>query len=165
MPRTLFQRLRIWLSGNARDHEDLLESEARYRELVEDTPDAIFIHVDERIVYANRAALALLGATAADRVVGRLRRDFIHPDDRAASATPVEGTHAGLGTPRVNQRYVRLDGSVVLGEVVAARVDYRGRPATLLFVRGSHGDLEAVFSGITRSREDDIFSRMLHFQN
>lgn len=135
MPDTLFHRYRRWSSSKARAHSELLESEARYRELVEATPDGIYIHADDRIVYANRAALDQLGATSADQIVGRSREDFVHPDDRAESRTRVREIYAGVRLPRINQRYLRLDGSVVHGETVATLMTYRGRPAVLVFVR------------------------------
>ncbi len=135
MPNTLFHRYRLWSSSKALAHADLLESEARYRELVESTPDGIYIHSDDRIVYVNRAALDQLGATSAEHVVGRSRLDFIHPDDRAESRSRVDDIYGGLRTPRINQRYLRLDGSVFYGETVATLITYLGEPAVLVFVR------------------------------
>ena len=135
MPNTLFHRYRLWSSSKALAHSELLESEARYRELVEGTPDGIYIHSDDRIVYVNRAALDQLGATSADQIVGRSRLDFIHPDDRAESRSRVRDIYGGLRTPRINQRYLRLDGSVFYGETVATLITYLGKPAVLVFVR------------------------------
>lgn len=135
MPRSLFHRFREWLSGSQAAYAELRDSEARYRDLVERSPDAIYIHANERIVYLNRAALDQLGASSPDQIVGRSRLDFIHPDDQAQSIARVRDMYAGQRTPPVHQRYVRLDGSVMHGEAVAIPIAYQGKPAVLVFVR------------------------------
>jgi PAS domain S-box-containing protein len=45
-------------------------SEARYRQLVEFTLDAIWMHTDEKLVYLNPEALRLFGASDRD-LLGR----------------------------------------------------------------------------------------------
>ena len=66
----------------------LAESEAKYRNLVELAPDAILIHQDETIVFANPAAVAMLGADEA----GGPRRpaDTRHRPSRQAGAREME---------------------------------------------------------------------------
>jgi diguanylate cyclase (GGDEF)-like protein/PAS domain S-box-containing protein len=135
MPRSLFHRFREWLSGTQAAYAELRDSEARYRDLVERSPDAIYIHANDRIVYLNRAALDQLGASSPDQVVGRSRFDLVHPDDHAQSIARVRDVYSGQTAPRVHQRYVRLDGSVMHGEVVAMPISYQGEPAVLVFVR------------------------------
>lgn len=135
MPRSLFHRVREWLSGTRHAYAELRDSEARYRDLVERAPDAIYIHADDRIVYVNRAALDQLGASAADQIVGRSRFDFIHPDDHAESIARVHDIRAGRPAPQVHQRYLRLDGSLMYGEAMAMPIAYQGKPAVLVFVR------------------------------
>ncbi len=48
-----------------------------YRALVESSPDAILIHSDWRIRFANQAMLALLGAEDSAQVVGRSPLDIV----------------------------------------------------------------------------------------
>ena len=49
------------LTERLRDQALLRESETRFRGLIEMSPDAIYVHVDDRIVYANPAAARLFG--------------------------------------------------------------------------------------------------------
>jgi PAS domain-containing protein len=44
--------------------EALRKSEQRYRQLIDVTPDAIFVHSDERVVLANPAMARMFGAGA-----------------------------------------------------------------------------------------------------
>lgn len=49
----------------------LRESEERYRQLVDLLPDAVVVHRDGKIVFANPAGVSLVGAASADQIVGR----------------------------------------------------------------------------------------------
>jgi PAS domain S-box-containing protein len=60
----------------------LRESEERYRELVELSPEPIVVHSEVEVVYANPAAVRLLGASGLDEVIGKRLLDFVHPDSR-----------------------------------------------------------------------------------
>lgn len=63
-----------------RAEEELQRSEKRYRQVVEGTDNVILrLDLDGRILYANRAALALLGAAAAD---GVLLENLVMEEDR-----------------------------------------------------------------------------------
>ncbi|TAL17980.1 PAS domain S-box protein [bacterium] len=116
--------------------ERLRESEARYRALVEMSPDAIFVHVNGRFVYANRAGLTLLGAKAPEELLGREIIESVHPDYRhlVKSRTHSITEHSAIA-PLLEEKFVRLDGSVVDVEVVGAPVVYGGQPAVQVVAR------------------------------
>ncbi len=58
----------------------LKESEEGYRKLLETSPYAIFVHVDQKIVFMNPAGLELLGAHNSSEIIGKSIFDFPHPD-------------------------------------------------------------------------------------
>ncbi len=60
----------------------LIESEEKYRGLVENSPDGIVIYVNERITYANSEALRIVKAINNEQVIGKSVLEFIHPDSR-----------------------------------------------------------------------------------
>src|SRR4051794_9614605 len=64
----------------------LQESEERYRRLVELAPDAIAVHREGHILYANPAAARLMGAAEPAELIGRSIFEFVHPDYRALVA-------------------------------------------------------------------------------
>ena len=99
----------------------LMRSEQRYRNLVDSSPDAIFINQGGLFSYVNRAALRLFGARDAAELVGTPCLDRIHPDDRAMVRERIRLlTTERRAVPPAEQRYLRLDGSVVDVEVSAA---------------------------------------------
>lgn len=60
---------------------ELLESESRYRTLVEMSPDAIVLAHEDRLIYLNPAAEKMLGLNVAD-AQGIRPADLVHPEDR-----------------------------------------------------------------------------------
>jgi len=63
-----------------------VESDDRYRRLMQFLPDGVWIICKGVIVYANEAAIGLFGGTRPEELVGRESVDFILDDDRAQIA-------------------------------------------------------------------------------
>ncbi|GFE62850.1 PAS domain-containing protein [Geobacter sp. AOG2] len=106
--------------------DELRKNEERYRGLVETAPIAIFINRDNRIEYANRAALELFGADGA-AVIGRTPYDFVHPDFHAAMTERIKTLLRGGGVPLTETSVLRPDGSERQVEVAAVTfVDRQG---------------------------------------
>ncbi|ELK49406.1 bacterio-opsin activator-like protein, partial [Haloferax sp. BAB-2207] len=66
-----------------RTERALAESEARYRTLVENVRDAIFVARDGGVVLVNEAATTLTGYDRAALTDGDIVETVVHPDDRA----------------------------------------------------------------------------------
>lgn len=94
--------------------EDLRKREEHYRRLVESSPDAIFVHHRGKMVFANRAAAVLLGASDPGEIIARPVLDFVHSDDRpVVEARLTKALEHDTELALVEQRLVRLDGRVV----------------------------------------------------
>jgi PAS domain S-box-containing protein len=114
----------------------LEESEHRYRQLVEFSPDAILVYGDGVFVFANAAAVALLGGESAGDIVGKDWKQFFEPIDTAAIMEIVRKGTETVQEPNVlGVRFHRLDGGVIDAEAAAIRVSYRGNPAVLVVAR------------------------------
>ena len=114
----------------------LAESEDRYRRLVESCPEPIVVHSSGRIRFINPAGVVLLGAQSAGELLGRPIMDFVHADFHAIVAERVRKMEE-TGEPgyRLEEKILRLDGSVVEVEVAGARVLFQGEPAIQLVGR------------------------------
>lgn len=114
----------------------LQASEQRHRELVELSPDAMLVLCGEEVVLVNRAALRLFRAFTPAEIVGRSVLEFIHPACRQHllwDMTRVAAENATL--PVLEERMVRLDGTMVDAELTAAPLLHNGREAMQLFIR------------------------------
>jgi PAS domain S-box-containing protein len=114
----------------------LAESEAKYRQVVDSSPDAIAMHAEGKVVFVNATGLRLLGASSPDEVLGRPFLDFVHPEERPSS---VDRARLILDSRRelrpTERRLLRLDGSTLEVELAAAPCMHRGRPAAMIFAR------------------------------
>lgn len=90
-----------------------------FRVAVELCPDAILIHTDGRITYANKAAAALLGAATPESLLQHLVFEFIDPASRGLAQERTAALRAGQAVPPVQMRWLRVDQSVVEVEASA----------------------------------------------
>ena len=106
------------------------ESEQRYRTLVEWSPEAIVIVRDEKIVFANPAAVGLFGARSAQALVGRPAIERVDPQFHALVQARTLGQRATRSAaPMVEVVMRKLDGSAIDVEVQSIWIVYDGQPA------------------------------------
>ncbi|MFO0929820.1 MAG: PAS domain S-box protein, partial [Gemmataceae bacterium] len=111
----------------------LRESQDRYRQLLDVLPTPVFLHTDDRIVFCNPAAIRLMGASAADDLLGRAYTDVAHPDYRDLVLQRLAVMRqTGQPVPPVEMRIVRLDGRPVSVYSVSTPLVDGGQPAFLV---------------------------------
>jgi PAS domain S-box-containing protein len=120
----------------------LMNSENAYRQLVELSPDGIYIHQDEKIVYINAAGVRLFGGHAPADLLGTSCWDRLHPDSYTLVRQRLQEIQVTkMAVALVEETYVRLDGSVFPVDVAAAPFIYQGKPA-----------LQVVFHDLTERK-------------
>jgi diguanylate cyclase (GGDEF)-like protein/PAS domain S-box-containing protein len=123
-------------SARRRAEAALIESEERYERLVELSPDGILLVARGTITFANSAALKIYQAQRPEQLVGRRYFDLVHAESlgevtvRLRSPAPHEFERHLL-----EQKHVRLDGSVVYVELASASISLRGEECTLIVTR------------------------------
>ena len=135
-----------------RTDEALLESEERYRRLVELSPDVIAIVVDGRVDFINQAGLSFYGAESLSEIQGRSLLDFFHPDSRGQVISRQILIDSGLPAPPLELKFLRKDGSTIEAESRATPFLYRGKHATLAVIRDVTERKQA--EAATRSSEE-----------
>lgn len=114
----------------------LKESEERYRQLVELSPEAIIVQSEGKFVYLNRAALELWGASEPGELIGRDILDFVHPDYRDPVMKRVRSIQTdGVQTPLVEEKFIKLNGDVIEVEVTGMPFTFQGKPAVQAVIR------------------------------
>ena len=113
----------------------LQESEDRHRTITQASPDAIIVHLDRRIVFANRAAAAMFRVADPGDLLGRMAIDLIHPDDQEEMVRTNTGVTPGQIIPPIVVRRVRDDGDVFHSETTRSGYVWEGVPATMAVIR------------------------------
>ncbi len=124
------------ITKRKRAEEALQESESKYRELVEGSPDAIAIYANAKVVFVNSASVEIMRASRKEDLIGMPAIEFVHPDYRGMVAARMkESATSGKGLPLLEEKFVRLDGTDVDVEVRTLKVTYRGQPGVQLIIR------------------------------
>ncbi len=114
----------------------LKESEEKYRRLVELSPDAIVIHCDNKLVYANSACIKLFGGTSLKDGFGKSIYDFIHPDYHQLIRERVARLYEQKEETQLTEvKMLRLDGKTIDVELAGSPMRYLGRPAAQVIMR------------------------------
>jgi PAS domain S-box-containing protein len=112
----------------------LLESEARYRTLVENANDAIIVAQEGLLKFANRRTSEITGYSH-EEIAGKPFAGFIHPDDRQMVVNNYASRLRGEKVPKNYVfRIVGKTGKEVWAEINAVLIQWQGRPATLNFL-------------------------------
>jgi diguanylate cyclase (GGDEF)-like protein/PAS domain S-box-containing protein len=134
------------IDNQRRAEEALRETEQRYRLLVELAPDAVIVHCDGIIEYANPAAARMLGATSPKALAGLELEEFGRPEERQRIRERLRHLEAGPGWLGFEQRRMTtLDGRDIVVDGAGVSFLERGRLV-----------VQSVFRDVTdqaRSRE------------
>ena len=129
-------QLKWQMEERSQTEKSLKESETKYRDLVENSPDAIAIYVNGTVVFVNNKCLSLMGAASNEELIGKSVISFVHPDFREIVMDRMKNVLlAGEVLPLIDEKFVRLDGTSVDVEVKAMPILFNGEPAVQLIVR------------------------------
>ena len=118
-----------------RAEQDLRESRQRFRDLFENSPDAIFVEdLDGTVLDVNFAACVLHGLTREQLIGKNTLNDLIPPSRRENARRDFQKLASGK-LSWVGGESLTADGNSTPVEVRAGRVEYNGKPALLLHVR------------------------------
>jgi PAS domain S-box-containing protein len=109
--------------------EEQRRSAESFRTLIERSPEAILIHREGAVVFANPAAAGLLGHACGESLRGRPITELVQPGSEAGltELSPVSAPHEVL--------FRHPEGRQVLGEVVTLPLLFDGQPATVSIAR------------------------------
>lgn len=110
--------------------QELRESEEKFRTLVEASLDAIVLHRDLKVIYANRACLEMFGYKQAADLLGRDLSELIELPYQQAAPRRLADLLRGASRPRIfEMKGVCRDGSKFDLEVVSFPTTHEGRSA------------------------------------
>ncbi|WP_119071658.1 GAF domain-containing protein [Aggregatilinea lenta] len=112
----------------------LKESETRYRQLIELSPEMIVVYDDEKVLYTNQAGADLLKVPQLSQIIGKPGLDV----SQAIRSTQERPTTLEMQRNRrhvVEGHLARHDGETMYFEVTSAPITYVGQPAQQAIVR------------------------------
>ena len=129
------------ISERKRNHSALMESEEKYRTLVEHTRDGVFIVQDSRLVFYNRAFAEMAGC-GEDELIGHHINEMIVPEDREMVVSRHLERLQGEQLPESYEfRAIPKDGKTRLRlKILVGAGTYRGRPASIGTLQDVTGD-------------------------
>jgi PAS domain S-box-containing protein len=135
--------------------EALADSEQRFRLLVENAPDAIFVEIDGRFAYLNRTAGILFGAGHVQDLLGKPVIERFHPDfhDLMRESLRLLNEERQV-VPRKELICLRIDDTPVTVDISGVPIEYDGKNGALAFVR------DMTETNQARRREKELEQRL-----
>lgn len=114
-----------------RKHADeaIKESEARYRQLVELSPNTVGILKDDEIIFINAAGAKLFGAEIPEQLINKSINDFIQYENYKIISDELMKLELNEKTPLIELKANKLDGTLIYLEATAMPFFYKGENA------------------------------------
>ncbi|GEM_PF-1280557 len=137
-----------------RTESALQESEQRYQQLIEVSPNAIVVfNPADKIIFVNPAGLKLFHASTLQDVLDKPTLSFVHPDNHALV---LEHRHKGLAGQitgaSLEYRIVCCDGAIIEVAVASIVFTYQGQQAIQVILRDITAQKQAEIA--LREREE-----------
>ena len=136
------------ITERKRAEESLQENEEKYRLVVENSRDAVYIHKDNRLWFVNRRSAEVTGYTI-DELMQINLWDLVHPDDRGRLQDAARRRFAGEAVPPTfTARLVTKSGELREGDFIVDLIDFHSKPAIL-----------GIYRDLTEQRKAEISLR------
>lgn len=114
----------------------LKEIADQYKELIEFLPAGVFIHANKKIVFSNTNFAKLIGVDNPKLLIGLDFTKFIHEDYFEIVEKRVKTIeNTGKSVPILEQKFIKLDGSIIDVSVSATAVAFENKLACLAIVQ------------------------------
>jgi len=134
------------ISDRKEAQKKIIDSELRYRKIVEMSPEAIFIHKEGEFLFANKATLDLVGASSFDELKNKKLTDYLHPNSIEILLDRIDFLLNGITehVPYDEYTIIRNDGTLCYIESTSSIIDFHGQRA-----------LQSVARDITQRKESE----------
>ncbi|MDH4122142.1 MAG: PAS domain S-box protein [Deltaproteobacteria bacterium] len=112
--------------------------------ILENTPNPVVIHRNGKMVFANPAAVRLLGGQTDADLLGKPVMDFVHPSFIQAVKERLAAIREGEILSPLREKFIRLDGREVDVEVVGIPLMYEGDLLVVVMGRDITEHLAAI---------------------
>lgn len=108
------------ITEKKRIEEALYRSEEKYRNLFENSPYSIIVHIDNRIIFANLASANLIGFSNPKELIGKNIMDFVPVSyEEIVKKRIFDVQKFKNSAPTIEEKIVKPDGSIIDVEIAA----------------------------------------------
>jgi two-component system sporulation sensor kinase A len=124
------------ISERKKAEEALRESEERYRVLVEQSPEAIVVYADLKIIFANTAAAKLVGINDPQELIGQFVLNYVHPEHlQAWIELDKKLLETGASSEALEKKLLCMNGQVIDVVVKAVPIKFQNQMSVQLLFR------------------------------
>ncbi len=117
-------------------HKDHHESQAQLQSLLNHSQDAIYVHVDMKVVYANPSMIEMFGLQSIEDAIGISSEELLDPSEREVIRDrAMNKVGKGRTTDYRETRLLHADGTTFHGETRGSPILWKGAPAALVIAR------------------------------
>ncbi len=123
------------ITEKVKSQRKIQESEARYRKLIELSPNSIMVFQDFKIVFANRKMAEMMGCFEPKELIGRDILNIIHPDYVKTSLDRIKKINRGFDAPLIVSKLVNNKGESIDIEITSNALIYNGKECIQSIIR------------------------------
>jgi PAS domain S-box-containing protein len=124
------------IKPDKRKNSPLKLSGKNYMDMVHSSPEAIFVYVDEKIIFANNTALQMLRAEKPEDIIGKDVFTLVLPESRKALKKVIDLVIENRKNYISNEdKLIALDGSIIDIEISSTYFNFNGRDGIQAFIK------------------------------
>ena len=125
----------VFIWNHKKSEEIFRKNEERFRCLAESSLDAMVVHIDREVVYANRSALVFFGADSMEDMLGKDLTKLVDPSDRDTVTRMIDNAMQRISAPVREVWMMGPGGSSIQVEMLDEIVMWDRTPAVLTIIR------------------------------
>lgn len=156
----------VFEGAKAEHRQELADIQERYKSLVELSPDAILLHFEGKIIYANQAAANLAEADDPSQLVGKSSFNLVHPSYHDQTHERLRALSDGNveRQPLIDMKVLTLQNHVRDVEVASCMTTFMGKRVYQSVLRDVSDRVKAEAALMESERElRSIFDNMAEF--
>lgn len=111
----------------------LIDSEQRYKNIIQILPEGLVIHSQDKIIYANDSALKILKAKDSSEILGKSPLSFVHTDEINRTIKRIEeGINDQHLVKAIEQKLVCVDGEIKECITRGISIDFMGKKSMIV---------------------------------
>ncbi|MDR7078912.1 PAS domain S-box-containing protein [Neobacillus niacini] len=107
-------------------------SEESYKQLIDSLPNAVIIHLDNKVIYVNKEAVTMIGAKQKEELIGTSFTNYLFPEYKDRLIERIKQVKKEkLPLNNIEYKLIRVDGSVFFFEGSSMYITFGGKEAIL----------------------------------